>query len=172
MPEMRVVILVLGVLHAVLTLLSGVTHLVLDFPLSWVRSHQEVTEEAKKLLVAESTVQGTGGKRDELGGLAGGVARSAEAAATRAPPPEDVQVHVSTYKVVWRALKRGPEMGAHAFFLVLSVLGVLRSPILIVFCLADYFRLPGGLMVFKALRIGGPGQTHSFLFDFPVLCRR
>ena len=157
MPEMRVVILVLGVLHSVLTLLSGVAHLVLDFPLSWVRSHQEVTEEAKKLLVAESSVQGAGDKRDVLGGLAGGMTHSAGVEANRAPPPVDVQVHVSAYKVVWRALKRGPEMGAHAFFLVLSVLGVLRSPILIVFCLADYFRLPGGLMVFKALKVGAPG---------------
>ncbi len=64
-------------------------------------------------------------------------------------------------QVIWKTLKRGPEVFGHAFFLVLSILGVASSPILFVFCLADYFRLPGGTMVFKALRVGSPGEPET-----------
>lgn len=178
LPWMRAVILFLGILHAALTAFGGLTLLVLDFPLAWAESTQEVLDEAQKKRVE---MEGRGGastgqvsSSEHRDGPWQWASSSSFKVTTlqrtgSLPPPmaDHKEVWVNPVWVLWRSLKREPEVMAWTTFLVISALGVASSPILFVFCLFDYFRLPGGQMVFRALRTGAPGEHLRCVVDAP-----
>eukprot|EP00961_Rhodomonas_salina_P068148 914945-Rhodomonas_salina.1 len=75
-------------------------------------------------------------------------------------PPVDPALHVSEAQVLWRALRRSPMIFNYAFFLSISILGCTSSPVLFALCNMDYYRMPGGMMVLGALRVGSPGARR------------
>mmetsp|Transcript_33620 Transcript_33620/g.79353 ORF Transcript_33620/g.79353 Transcript_33620/m.79353 type:complete len:948 (-) Transcript_33620:361-3204(-) len=180
LPWMRAVILFLGILHAALTAFGGLTLLVLDFPLAWAESTQEVLDEAQKKRVE---MEGRGGastgqvsSSEHRDGPWQWASSSSFKVTTlqrtgSLPPPmaDHKEVWVNPVWVLWRSLKREPEVMAWTTFLVISALGVASSPILFVFCLFDYFRLPGGQMVFRALRTGAPALFRTFLIGLIII---
>jgi len=85
-----------------------------------------------------------------------------EGTAAREPPPEltsgeNAMTSWDSLAVLWSAIRHSMWAWHWAMLLVVSIMGVLSSPIFFVFCVLDYFCTPGGLMIISAL-VNGAGR--------------
>jgi hypothetical protein len=164
LPEMKDFIFFLGCVHFVCSLGKSVSFLVLDFPLSlfdWLQELEREAMEDRKSSLSNKRHANPSRHFTSLKSMTFFTAKS-----KWRPNIRSLLTNIRSL-LTFRKVLLAPFR--HSFFLCLSILGLANSPLFYPLCLMEYFAMPGGRNVVKALYIGGPALTRTFLIGMIVL---